>query len=230
MPRTGRARRAPQARRHEAGRLRRRRRHHHGLIAGAVATGATTPLDVVKTRVLQRVREAVLRRRRRGGVARLPPASRASKPSSPASAPRLLQRHQLRHIFFCFFEQLRVVFGAQEQGLRSEARARGARRRGEGGLMESSRYVASAAAEPGAGRRRWGMARVYTNPDRRQMRHGGERRARVAKNAKAVTPRSERRNVSFRRRTRSCLFWKARAERSTKGRYLVRRLLTFSCL
>ena len=93
-------------------------------------------------------------------------------------------------IFFCFFEQLRVVFRAQEQRAairRLEAReAEAAREKVSGG---SSRYVASSrGGTPGRDvARRDAVDAVYTNPDRRQMRvtEASVTRAMIAKNAKA---------------------------------------------
>ena len=133
----------------------------------------------------------------RGGAAssdialRPPPGVARVKTFFTGVGPRAFSNGINSAIFFCFFEQLRVVFRAQEQRAairKLEAREAEAARE-KVSAHGSSRYVASSrGGTPGRDvARRDAVDAVYTNPDRRQMRvtEASVTRAMIAKNAKA---------------------------------------------
>ena len=115
-----------------------------GLIAGAVAAGATTPLDVVKTRMMCNASQRPSFAGAIAGVWRdSPPGMGRAKTFFTGVGPRAFSNGINSAIFFCFFEQLRVVFKQQDEkrALLREAREREAMavavdesgRRGRGG-------------------------------------------------------------------------------------------------
>jgi solute carrier family 25 S-adenosylmethionine transporter 26 len=98
-----------------------------GLIAGAVAAGATTPLDVVKTRMMCNASQRPSFAGAIAGVWRdSPPGMGRAKTFFTGVGPRAFSNGINSAIFFCFFEQLRVVFKQQDErrALQREARER----------------------------------------------------------------------------------------------------------
>ena len=98
-----------------------------GLVAGAVAAGATTPLDVVKTRMMTNASQRPSFVGAIAGVWRdSPPGMGRAKTFFTGVGPRAFSNGINSAIFFCFFEQLRVVFKQQDErrALLREARER----------------------------------------------------------------------------------------------------------
>ncbi len=98
-----------------------------GLIAGAVAAGATTPLDVVKTRMMCNASQRPSFAGAISAVWRESPAGAGRvKTFFTGVGPRAFSNGINSAIFFCFFEQLRVVFKQQDErrALLKQARER----------------------------------------------------------------------------------------------------------
>ena len=136
-----------------------------GLIAGAVAAGATTPLDVVKTRMMCNASQRPSFAGAIAGVWRDSPPGMGSADVFHRRRPaRLFQRHQQRHLLLLLRAAARVVFKQQDErrALQREARERDG---GRGGRVRPPRPRARRRGRARRRRRR----PVYTTA-KRQMR------------------------------------------------------------
>ena len=137
-----------------------------GLIAGAVAAGATTPLDVVKTRMMCNASQRPSFAGAIAGVWRdSPPGVGRAKTFFTGVGPRAFSNGINSAIFFCFFEQLRVVFKQQDErrALQREARER------EATAVAVAEFGRRGRARGDAGARGDAVDAVYTTA-KRQMR------------------------------------------------------------